>query len=226
MHFLLNDILHLIGQGILVPCQIILISLIVISVWQVGDLFVELFMERRKTKVDVLALIKDIHESGPEFLREIIEASRFIHRQKEALYMLIESRDMPRALLIAMAHKLLVTEEAEYEKTTASTDLVAKLGPMFGLLGTLIPLGPGIVALGEGDTAILSASLAIAFDTAIAGVSSAAVSYVISNIRKRWYDNYLINFEVVMECVLEEVAIKYVLEEVAMERMLEEVSAR
>ncbi|WP_347491304.1 MotA/TolQ/ExbB proton channel family protein [Desulfoscipio sp. XC116] len=206
MNFSLSDILHLIGQGLLVPCLIVLLSLIVISVWQLGDLLMELFTERRKARMDVLAMIKDIHKGGPAHLREIIENSGLIRRQKEALYLLIESSPMPRTFLIAMAQRLLATEEDKYERTTALTDLAAKLGPMFGLLGTLIPLGPGIVALGEGDTATLSASLSVAFDTAIAGVSSAAVSYVISNIRKRWYDDYLTNFELVMECVLEEVA--------------------
>jgi biopolymer transport protein ExbB/TolQ len=206
MEFSLSEILHVIGQGILVPCLIVLLLLIVTSVWQLGDLLMELFTERRKTRVDVPALIKEIYEGGPARLQEVIEATRLVRRQKEALYMLIDSREMPRTSLIAMAQRLLATEEDKYERTTAVTDLVAKLGPMFGLLGTLIPLGPGIVALGEGDTATLSASLAVAFDTAIAGVSSAAVSYVISNIRKRWYDDYLTNFEVLMECVLEEVA--------------------
>lgn len=39
---------------------------------------------------------------------------------------------------------------------------------MLGLLGTLIPLGPGIIALGQGDTQTLSTSLLTAFDTTIA----------------------------------------------------------
>ena len=62
--------------------------------------------------------------------------------------------------------------------------MIAKLGPMFGLLGTLIPLGPGIVALGQGDTATLAGSLGVAFDTTIVGVISAAVACVISNVRR------------------------------------------
>ncbi|TWH57577.1 biopolymer transport protein ExbB/TolQ [Desulfitobacterium sp. LBE] len=207
MEHWLSETLHLIGQGILVPCLIVLVALIITSVWQVGDLLVELFMERRRMKVDIYTLIKEIHGAGPEGLRKTIEGSGLIRRQREALQQLvIESKNLPHPSLIATAQRLLATEEGKYERTTAVTDLVAKLGPMFGLLGTLIPLGPGIVALGMGDTATLSASLAIAFDTAIAGVSSAAVSYVISNIRKRWYDDYLTNFELIMECVLEEVA--------------------
>ena len=90
-------------------------------------------------------------------------------------------------------------------RTTSITDMIAKLGPMFGLLGTLIPLGPGIVALGQGDTVTLSESMNVAFDTTIAGVISAAVASVISHIRKRWYNDDMVSLETLMEAVLEEV---------------------
>ena len=74
---------------------------------------------------------------------------------------------------------------------------------MFGLLGTLIPLGPGIVALGQGDTQTLSDSLSIAFDTTIAGLISAAVCSVIAGIRRRWYDDYMSSSEAMAEMILE-----------------------
>ena len=69
----------------------------------------------------------------------------------------------------------------------------------------LIPLGPGIVALGQGDTVTLSESMNVAFDTTIAGVISAAVASVISHIRKRWYNDDMVSLETLMEAVLEEV---------------------
>lgn len=50
--------------------------------------------------------------------------------------------------------------EAAQRAGRDKANTVAKLGPMFGLLGTLIPLGPGIVALGRSDTAALSQSMA------------------------------------------------------------------
>ena len=105
----------------------------------------------------------------------------------------------------ALAERLLATEEARNARTTSITDMIAKLGPMFGLLGTLIPLGPGIVALGQGDTVTLSESMNVAFDTTIAGVISAAVASVISHIRKRWYNDDMVSLETLMEAVLEEV---------------------
>ena len=107
--------------------------------------------------------------------------------------------------LTALAERLLATEEARNARTISVTDMIAKLGPMFGLLGTLIPLGPGIVALGQGDTVTLSESMNVAFDTTIAGVISAAVASVISHIRKRWYNDDMVSLETLMEAVLEEV---------------------
>lgn len=70
-------------------------------------------------------------------------------------------------------------------------------------MGTLIPLGPGIIALGRGDTLTLSNSLMIAFDTTIAGLACAAVAVLVSTIRKHWYNNYMSVLETLMECVLE-----------------------
>ena len=74
---------------------------------------------------------------------------------------------------------------------------------MFGLLGTLIPLGPGLIALGQGDTKTLSESLLIAFDTTVAGLVSGAVAFVITAIRNRWYEKYMVGLETIMECILD-----------------------
>ncbi|MHC1721578.1 MAG: MotA/TolQ/ExbB proton channel family protein [Aminipila sp.] len=205
MELLLGNILHVVGQKLIIPCSIVLVILIAATIWEIGNLIVEFFMERFKPREDVPALIKEIHANSSSALGYIIENSVLINRQKEALFMLTDSQNVPRASLIAMAQRLLATEEGRYEKATAITDLVAKLGPMFGLLGTLIPLGPGVMALGKGDIQTLSISFASAFDSTIVGVITAAICFVISNIRKRWYDDYMTSFEAVMECVLEEV---------------------
>lgn len=201
------DILHVVGQSILTPCMIILILLMVVSVWQTGGLIVEFIMERRKLKMNVPMLLREIADSRTSELKSVIERSKLLQRQKEDVYILIDSMGMPRASLTAMAQRLLTTEEERYQKIIEITDLTAKLGPMFGLLGTLIPLGPGIVALGQGDTTSLSNSLGIAFDTTIAGVIAAAIALVISCVRKRWYNGYMVTMEAVMECILEEVAL-------------------
>ena len=90
----------------------------------------------------------------------------------------------------ALAIELLEREQDRYDSIVKLSELLARLAPMLGLLGTLIPLGPGIIALGQGDTYTLSTSLLTAFDTTIAGLVAAALAIVVSAIRRRWYREY------------------------------------
>ncbi len=46
----LSSTLHVIGQTILMPCLIVLIALIIVALWQVGDILVETFKERKKNE--------------------------------------------------------------------------------------------------------------------------------------------------------------------------------
>ena len=107
--------------------------------------------------------------------------------------------------LAAYAQKLLSVEDAHYRKIMAPTDLIAKLGPMLGLLGTLIPLGPGIVALGKGDIKMLSDSIGIGFDTTISGVFVAAICFTISYLRGHWYEGDISTNEAIAESLLEKI---------------------
>jgi len=70
-------------------------------------------------------------------------------------------------------------------------DFLTRLAPMLGLMGTLIPLGPGLAALGEGDVKILSSAMSVAFDTTVLGLLAGLVGFVISRLRRRWYDKAL-----------------------------------
>lgn len=200
----LSEILHTIAQALMIPCLIILLILMAGAVWQIGDIVVEYIAERRKHKCNVPQLLRDVHTAGADGLAELIENSGLLRRQKKALLELAESRGLPKDTLTALAERLLATEKARNARTTSITDMIAKLGPMFGLLGTLIPLGPGVVALGQGDTVTLSQSMSIAFDTTIAGIITAAVCALISTARKRWYASDVADLEAVMEGCLQE----------------------
>lgn len=68
-------------------------------------------------------------------------------------------------------------------------DLLARTGPILGLMGTLIPLGPGLAALGEGDLDVLATALIVAFDTTVLGLLIGLLGFVIGRIRRRWYDS-------------------------------------
>lgn len=68
------------------------------------------------------------------------------------------------------------------------TDLLARSGPILGLMGTLIPLGPGLTALGTGNIDILATALTVAFDTTVVGLLIGLIAYAIGRVRRRWYE--------------------------------------
>lgn len=107
-----------------------------------------------------------------------------------SLLELLRHPDFTDATREALAIELLEREQDRYDSIVKLSELLARLAPMLGLLGTLIPLGPGIIALGQGDTYTLSTSLLTAFDTTIAGLVAAALAIVVSAIRRRWYREY------------------------------------
>ena len=132
--------------------------------------------------------------------------SRLFRRQKAAIKELINHRDLPAASLQALARRLLAGEELHYVRITNRTDLVTRLGPMLGLMATLIPLGPGLIALGEGDPKTLADSLMTAFDATVIGLAAGGIAFAVSRLRKRWYEDYLSTLEVLIESLMEVLA--------------------
>lgn len=68
------------------------------------------------------------------------------------------------------------------------TDFLTRIAPMLGLMGTLIPLGPGLSALGEGDLMILTTAISVAFDTTVLGLLVGIIGFVAGRLRRRWYE--------------------------------------
>ena len=69
-----------------------------------------------------------------------------------------------------------------------TTDLLTRSGPILGLMGTLIPLGPGLTAMGNGNIDILATALTVAFDTTVVGLLIGLVAYSVGRVRRRWYE--------------------------------------
>ncbi|MGI6549447.1 MAG: MotA/TolQ/ExbB proton channel family protein [Syntrophomonadales bacterium] len=199
----LTDTMHTISSGLLVPTITVLLLLLALSVLELGGVLVEAIAERRKMKVNVPEMIASFQGKDAGGIKEQIESSRLFRRQKTAIGDLIENRDLPAASLQALARRLLAREELHYVRITNRTDLVTRLGPMFGLMATLIPLGPGLIALGQGDTKTLADSLLTAFDATVTGLAAGGIAFAISRLRKRWYEDYLSTLEALLESLME-----------------------
>ena len=197
--------LRAMSAGLRYPVMIILILLAAFTVFLLGTLLVEFFQEHRHLKEKMPELVDKIRAAGKGNVAQCVEESALLNRQKDALIEATKHPELTDLMRESLAIRLIAEEQDFYDRRTRRSDLLAKIGPMLGLMGTLIPLGPGIIALGQGDTYTLSTSLLMAFDTTVAGLAIAAVALCISIIRKRWYRNYMSMLETLMECVLDEV---------------------
>ena len=97
------------------------------------------------------------------------------------------------------AEKLLQDYELRIAKELENPRLVARIGPMLGLMGTLIPMGPALIALSAGNIHELATNLVIAFATTVLGLLVGGVGYSIAAVKKRWYSQDLSDMDYIVE---------------------------
>jgi hypothetical protein len=64
--------------------------------------------------------------------------------------------------------------------------ITARSAPMLGLVATMIPMGPALLALTRNDAAGVGENLVVAFSAVILALVSASIAFVVLTIRRRW----------------------------------------
>lgn len=198
--------IHVVSSALLLPAIFLLLLFLAVTVFELGGLLIEACTERRRPKVKVSELIENWRRTEVSKIAAGIESCALSPRQKTALLHLNQHAALSPDSLRVLARQLLADEELHYAKITNRTDTIARLGPMLGLMATLIPLGPGMIALGQGDTKMLADSLLTAFDATVSGLAAAGVAYAISRLRKIWYEGDLSVTEALLESLTEVLA--------------------
>lgn len=73
--------------------------------------------------------------------------------------------------------------------------IATRVTPMLGLVATMIPMGPALRALGDGQLAEVANSLTLAFSAVILALLAAAITYAVGHIRRRWYADELLQID-------------------------------
>lgn len=97
--------------------------------------------------------------------------------------------------------RLLDEVEIDVARRLSHLVLGARVGPMLGLMGTLIPLGPALIGLAEGKIDELAANLVLAFSTTVVGLLAGVLSYAMLHARRNWYASDLGLLEYVCEAL-------------------------
>jgi biopolymer transport protein ExbB/TolQ len=91
--------------------------------------------------------------------------------------------------------RALADYELAVQRTLDRTRILVRAGPALGLMGTLIPLAPGLTALGRGEVSTLAGDLRTAFAATTVGLLVGTVAFAITLIRTRMYSEDLADLE-------------------------------
>jgi len=69
---------------------------------------------------------------------------------------------------------------------------VSRLAPMLGLIATMVPMGPALKSLADGNIQGISENLIVAFSSVIFGLVIASITFWIASVKKRWLAEELV----------------------------------
>lgn len=181
------DILYTFSSTLLYPVIIVLILLAVYSLILIGEFISESLKRKRDTENLELCcnstrkhiLTKD-YEKAAGSLR-ILKQNFLVKNFALSAADHIEKEDLLSLEWIVQEYEINMAKRLE------QTRIVATISPMVGLMGTLIPLGPALIGLSQGNIEELANNLMIAFATTVIGLFAGSIGYVLTQIRKRWY---------------------------------------
>ena len=94
--------------------------------------------------------------------------------------------------------------ENEAEKDLALSKMLAKMGPILGLIGTLIAMSPALVGLSTGDISGMAYNMQVVFATTVVGLVVSAVGLVTLQVKQRWYAKDVNNLDYISKILTRE----------------------
>lgn len=73
--------------------------------------------------------------------------------------------------------------------------IVSRTAPMLGLVATMIPMGPALLALTRSDAQGVGENMVVAFSSVILALVAASLTYLVLTVRRRWLLQELRLFE-------------------------------
>ena len=192
--------MFMISNTLLYPVVLVLLGLIAWSFVSTGQFISEYTSRNRDAKrlkagcMDTKAKIENGDLNGASTALITSGSNDFLKKFIKEISEILGAENF-----LVEAEKLLQDYELKIADELTHVRLVARVGPMLGLMGTLIPMGPALMGLSSGNIQQLAANLVIAFATTVLGLLAGGVAYSILSIKKNWYMQDLSDMEYVVE---------------------------
>ncbi len=190
---IITKVLYWISTGLMIPVVVLLLLFFVRALVAVGS-FYGMYVQKVKFNKQFQVLLSDIdHEN----VQEKFESNKMVGGK------ILISRflnDLMQGRQTATHYEKLLNDfEIAAQKDLSSSQTLAKLGPILGLMGTLIPMGPALVGLASGDIASMASNMQVAFSTTVIGLLIGAIGFIIMQVKKRWLAADINNLEFIVE---------------------------
>ena len=187
---LLKAFIFLVSSSLLYPVLLLLVTLTLLIIVYAGSFFAEWLERVRLEKCppqDLPALLKTGASSAV--------VSHRVNQYMRALQQTLSGQSGGEAAV----ENLLQETTLKIWKSMDRLRILVRTAPSLGLLGTLIPMGTGLAALGQGDMTRLSTDLVIAFTTTVTGLAIGTAAFCFYTVKRRWIEEDIKNMELVTE---------------------------
>ncbi len=177
---IITKALYWISTGLMIPVVVLLLIFFVRSLILIGTFYSDYVQKIRFNKKFKPVLeelnTENLHSSiSEEILNSKLPVSHYMKK--------IMNKEKPEVY----REKQLADFEIFCQKDLAKSQSLAKLGPVLGLMGTLIPMGPALVGLAAGDIASMASNMQVAFSTTVVGLLTGAIGFVVLQEKRRRY---------------------------------------
>lgn len=198
---IINNIMNTFSSSLLYPVIILLVALSLLSLILIGEFLSEYAKRNRdienleSTCFTVQNHVKESNfKAAADALRKI-KQNYIVTAFSNAAAVHLENDRIPAIEWVSQEYEIKMAKRLE------QTRIITNIAPMLGLMGTLIPLGPALVALSQGDVVQLAHNLMIAFATTVVGLFASAVAYILTQIRKRWYWQDMADIDYILDTI-------------------------
>lgn len=175
----ISNILYWISTGLLVPVIVLLIFFFIRALILIGGFFGQ-YLQVKRTTARLYGRIGSLTPGTlDEFKASLPEKSDSIVTEYARRIMAAGGNSSKTDLLLA-------EYEIEADHNISTSKVLTKMGPILGLMGTLIPMGPALVSLATGDIASMAYNMQVAFATTVVGLVVSAIGFLTQMVKERW----------------------------------------
>jgi len=188
----LGEALARIAQALRVPVLILALFVLLVCAIELGRFCTELWWRYRSGRGGLLKIARQAVADPPRAPALSQEAPSAFAAQAVVEIARASSAGTGAGDDVEYA---LADYELAVQRRLDRTRILVRAGPALGLMGTLIPLAPGLAALGHGEVSTLATDLRTAFAATVVGLLVGTVAFALTLTRTRMYSEDLAALE-------------------------------